>query len=307
MNPLDLISDDPDRVILLDGGMGQELFDRGACSVTPLWSAQALFENPDMVGDLHIDFVHAGADVIITNTYSTHPHRFAEFVPEARVEDMISVALRQARRAVELAERPVALAGSLPPFRSSYLPENVAPYDVLIPDYRLMAETMAPHVDLFICETMTTLDEARAASDAAASVGLPVWVAWTLQGHGRSGPVGQADTLLDGTPFAEAVDTVKADAYLLNCTPPEIIEEALPFLVTATDKPVGAYANAFADIPEGWSMQLGDGLPSARDDFGAEAFAAHIGRLVDLGARIVGGCCEIGPAQIAAAHEALTH
>ncbi len=290
--------DDPDRVVLLDGGMGQELFDRGACEPGPIWSAQALFDNPDMVGDLHADFLHAGADVIITNTYSTTPYRFAEFVPDVPVETMISVAVDQAKRAAAAVNRDVVIAGSLPPFRSTYLPENVAPYDVLLPDYTFMAEQLAPHVDLLICETMTTLGEALAARDGAASVGLPVWVGWTLQNHGP-------DSLVDGTSFAEAVETVEADAYVLNCAPPEIIEQALPQLVAVTDKPVGAYANAFAPIPEGWSMQLGDGLLTGREDFDGADFVTHTQRLVDAGARIVGGCCEIGPAMIADLHAAL--
>lgn len=297
MNPHDLLSD-PDRVVLLDGGMGQELHERGACEASPLWSAQALFDNPDMVGDLHADFLGAGADVIITNTYSTHPHRFAEFVPDVPVEEMIAEAVRQARRAAAEAGREVAIAGSLPPFRSSYIAENVASFDELYPDYLFMAEQLAPHVDLLIIETMTTIGEAAAAHTAAATVGLPVWVCWTLQNHGP-------DHLIDGTSYAEAVDTVDADAYLINCTPPEIIELALPKLIAATDKPVGAYANAFEEIPEGWSMQLGDGLLHRRDDWDATDFVAHTRRLIEAGARIVGGCCEIGPELIARVHDEL--
>jgi S-methylmethionine-dependent homocysteine/selenocysteine methylase len=297
MNPHDLLAD-PDRVLLLDGGMGQELHERGACEATPLWSAQALFDNPDMVGDLHADFVRAGADIIITNTYSTHPYRFAEFAPEVPVEEMIAEAVRQARRAAESTDREVMIAGSLPPFRSSYIAENVASYEELYPDYVFMAEQLAPHVDLLICETMTTLGEAVAAHAGARTVGLPVWVAWTLQNHGP-------DHLIDGTSYAEAVDTIDADAYLVNCTPPEVLEAALPQLVAVTDKPVGGYANAFAEIPEGWSMQLGDELLHRRDDWGATDFVAHTRRLIDAGARIVGGCCEIGPELMARIHDEL--
>jgi S-methylmethionine-dependent homocysteine/selenocysteine methylase len=297
MNPMDLLAD-PDRIVLLDGGMGQELFDRGACGVGPIWSAQALFDNPHMVGDLHADFAHAGADVIITNTYSTTPHRFAEFVPDVPVEVMIAEAVAQARRAAASVDRDVVIAGSLPPFRSTYLPGNVGPYEELYPDYAFMAQQLAPHVDVLICETMTTVGEALAARDGAVTAGLPVWVAWTLQNHGP-------ETLVDGTSFTEAVQTVEADAYLLNCAPPETIELALPLLIAATDKPVGAYANAFAEIPEGWSMQLGDGLLESRNDFDGKDFVSHTARLVEAGARIVGGCCEIGPAMIAAVRDAL--
>ncbi|MGI9624169.1 MAG: homocysteine S-methyltransferase family protein [Acidimicrobiales bacterium] len=289
---IDDLFGDPNRVVVLDGGMGQELIHRGACEANPIWSAKALIDNPDMVGDLHSDFIAAGADVIITNTYSTTPHRFAEYVEGDRLSEIVGRAVHQAQRARLGANREVLIAGSLPPTRGSYMADRVAPYDVLVPEYRTLVDLLAPHVDLFICETMTTLEEARAAFDSASPTGKPVWVGWTLENHGP-------ETLIDGTPFTDAVAAIDADAYLINCTSPEMVEAALPRLIAATNKPVGAYSNAFVRIPDGWSLQSGDHLPEVRDDLGPEAFSAHVRRCVDLGARIVGGCCEIGPAEIA--------
>jgi homocysteine S-methyltransferase len=134
--------------------------------------------------------------------------------------------------------------------------------------------------------------EARAAADAARSSGLPVWVSFTLQG--APGP-----HLLDGTPFTEAVATVDADAFLLNCCPPEQITEALPLLRDATDRPIGAYANAFHEMPVGWKGRDGHALPDGRTDMGAERYAEAARTWIDMGAGIVGGCCEIGPEHIA--------
>ena len=288
----------PNRVVLLDGGMGQELLHRGACVETPLWSAQALIDNPDMVGDLHRDFIEAGADVVITNTYSTTAQRFDEYVEGERLKEIVGRAIAQAHRARDAADRPVLVAGSLPPFRGSYRASRVASYEVLVPEYVTAAKLLAPHVDFLICETMTTLDEARAARDGAAEAGLPIWVAWTLQNHPPT-------TLVDGTSFADAVAAVEADAHLLNCTEPETVEAALPLLVAATDNPVGAYANAFDRIPPDWSLQAGDAVPPERDNFSSDAFTRHALACVDAGASIIGGCCWIGPDKIAHLHDAL--
>lgn len=298
MSYADLFAD-AGRIVLLDGGMGQELLHRGACVETPIWSAQALIENPEMVGDLHADFIAAGADIVITNTYSTTAHRFDEYVEGDRLEEIVGRAIAQAQRARDASRRPVLIAGSLPPFRGSYRADRVADYDVLVPEYEAAAALLAPHVDFLICETMTTLDEARAARDgAAAATDLPIWVAWTLQNHPPT-------ALTDGTPFADAVAAVDAEAYLINCTEPETVEVALPMLVAAAHKPVGAYANAFEHLPPDWSLQSGDSLPPRRQGFGPEAFTTHALACVEAGARIIGGCCWIGPDKIAHLHAAL--
>jgi S-methylmethionine-dependent homocysteine/selenocysteine methylase len=251
------------------------------------------------VGDLHADFIAAGADIVITNTYSTTAQRFDEYVAGDRLEEIVGRAIAQAHRARDEAARPVLIAGSLPPFRGSYLADRVADYEVLVPGYEAAATLLAPHVDFLICETMTTLDEARAARDgAAAATDLPIWVAWTLQNHPPT-------ALTNGTSFADAVAAVDADAYLINCTEPETVEAALPLLVAATDKPVGVYANAFDNLPPAWSLQSGDSLPPRREDFGSEAFTSHALACVEADARIIGGCCWIGPDKIAHLHAAL--
>ena len=97
----------------------------------------------------------------------------------------------------------------------------------------------------------------------------------------------------------EAADRVEADAHLLNCSPPEQVTAALPLLRDATDGPIGAYANAFHGMPKGWKGRQGDALPEGRTDMGVERYAEAVRHWVELGADIVGGCCEIGPEYIA--------
>jgi len=161
-----------------------------------------------------------------------------------------------------------------------------------------MVDHLADFVDHFLCETMGACFEARAASDAARTSGKPVWVAFTLQG-------GHGAHLLDGTPFAEACSSIDADAFLLNCSSPEQIFDALPLLRAATGQPVGAYANAFHGMPAGWRGREGSPLPDARTDLGADPYTQVLMQWIDMGADIVGGCCEIGPEHIARVRLAL--
>jgi S-methylmethionine-dependent homocysteine/selenocysteine methylase len=280
------------RPTILDGGMGQELIRRGAPRSAELWSAWAMLEDPGLVTAIHADYVAAGCDVLTTNSYSTFADRLGPHGLGDRADELTRLAGRLARDAADAADRPVLVAASLPPIRGSYNPDPDATYGQLHDEYLVMVDQLADSADLFLCETMGACFEARAAADAARSSGLPVWVSFTLQG--APGP-----HLLDGTPFTEAVATVDADAFLLNCCPPEQITEALPLLRDATDRPIGAYANAFHEMPVGWKGRDGHALPDGRTDMGAERYAEAARTWIDMGAGIVGGCCEIGPEHIA--------
>ena len=272
--------------------MGQELIRRGAPRSPELWSAWAMLENPQLVADVHTDYVEAGCDVLTTNSYATFANRLVEHGLEDRAEELTRHAGMLARQVADAAVRPVRVAASLPPLRGSYSPNPEGSYEELRDEYLVMADHLADHADLFLCETMGACFEARAAADAARVSGLPVWVAFTLQG-------GTGPRLLDGTPFDEAADSIDADAFLLNCCSPEQTTEALPLLRATTDLPIGAYANAFHGMPVGWKGRDGHALPEGRTDMGAERYAEAARGWVAMGADIVGGCCEIGPGHIA--------
>jgi S-methylmethionine-dependent homocysteine/selenocysteine methylase len=282
-------------VTLLDGSMGQELIGRGAGGDGLLWAADALFNSPETVRQIHEDYIRAGADIICTNSYSTIRNKFEPAGLMDRFEEMNRLSGELAAAAVQQAGRPVLIAGSLPPQRGSYRPDLVGHFDEIEPLYREQAELLAPYVDFYICETMSSAGEARAAAVGASVAGKPVWVSWTLADSGppllRSGEtIEQALAALEG---------LGVSANLLNCSAPEAISAAVPLLRGLTKLPVGAYANGFTPIPHGWDYQSNEDLPPARTDLGPDAYAAHAGEWIDSGARIIGGCCEVGPAHIA--------
>ena len=282
----------------MDGGMGGELIRRSTTAGTGLWSAQALVTAPEAVIDTHRDYIQAGARIITTNSYSSIPSYLAKQALEDRYVELTTLAGELARSAVDSLEEPVRVAGGLPPLDESYRPDLVPSNDEARPIYRAMAQALEPNVDLFLCETMSCIRESRnaamAAKEAAAARSLPVYVSWTLNeapGTGlRSGESVE-------TAFAGLHD-LELDGFLFNCTHSDAIERGLEILADLTDKPIGGYPNRFV-VPPGWSLENEISI-EPRLDFGTKLFVQAAQRCIERGATLFGGCCGIGPRDIAA-------
>ena len=244
-------------VTILDGGMGKELRRIGAPFRQPEWSALALLEAPEYVGRAHRNFIDAGADVIITNTYALVPFHIGSDRFEARAAELAGLAATTARTASDDAndtanDAAVLVAGSLPPLFGSYEPDNFRPEEA--PGlWRVLIEAQADHVDLWVGETLSSIAEARvlvATLDSLVSSGVieakPIWLSFTLTDH-RSMPVepdgnpevGPA-TLRSGESMASVVELLddvvgsaagggsgRVEAVLFNCSQPEVMTPAL--------------------------------------------------------------------------------
>lgn len=275
---------------LLDGGMGQELRSRGLNADAKV-AGLALLDAPDAVRDVHAEFIAAGADVITTWNYAVTPQRLEESGMRHRFDDMTQAAVTLANEA-RSNTLGLRIAGSLPPLRASYEP-NTQDAESMVREYSEIADLLAPGVDLFLCETMSSSGEAVAAARAAGAHGLPIWVSLTLRDEGdgllRSGEtIEQAVAALEG---------IGVDALLLNCCRTSAITSALPTLRAATTLPIGAYGNAFEPIPKDWKRDgrhLRDLRDCTPDEYASDATSWHA-----AGAEIIGGCCGIGPAHIA--------
>jgi len=274
------------RIALLDGGMGEELVFRG---VNLPWY-EPLLAAPEVVRAVHADYIAAGADVITTNSYGVTRRNLAGAGMGERAAELNRLAGRLAREAREEVGRDVLIAGSLPPQSGTYRPSQVAPAAKLEPLYREQAEALYDYIDLFLCETMSTAAEARAAAEAACATGKPVWVSWTL---GEGGRLRSGETVSEA---AAALEGLPVSGLLVNCATPESVTAAVPQLV-ATGRPRGgAYANTLLPIDEttevGWHMEI-------RRDLDIERYAEHAARWLAAGANVVGGCCGTRPAHIA--------
>ena len=284
----------PEGPVIMDGGMGMELKKRGFGGEH--WSASALIDAPHAVRDLHEDYIQAGAQIILTNTYGTIRRRFSESDVTDRFTKLNVLAGELACQARDNTNPDVLIAGSLPPYFGSYRPDLTHDANRIEPMYREQASLLAPYVDLFICETMSTADEARGAVSGAAATGKPVWVSWTVSDNANC-------RLRSGESLAEAwaaLDGLPVSGLLLNCSSPEAIGAAMPELASLSDWPVGGHGNAFGGIPQGW-FGKNDGLEvlGKRDDLNPDGYAAVVADWIKSGAKVVGGCCEIGPEHIA--------
>jgi len=287
----------PNRPILLDGGMGRELKSRGIDVLTAIWSAKALITAPDTVRQVHQDFIAAGADIITTNTYGIIRSNLAKVGLEDQFEELNVLACTLAGQARRGSEATVMIAGSLPPLAGSYRPDLVGEVEDILPLYMEQAELLAPYVDLILCETMSSAAEGRAAALAACQTGKPVWVAWTLH-EDRSGNLRSDETI---TLAAEFLSDLPVSGFLVNCCAPESITKALPQLVATGVDYVGGYANTFQPIPEDWNLEgdkQTDGALDLRSDLDPQSYADYVGRWLQAGANVVGGCCGTGPAHI---------
>jgi S-methylmethionine-dependent homocysteine/selenocysteine methylase len=286
--------------VLLDGGMGRELGFRDVEISRYIWSAQALLDAPDVVREIHADYIAAGADVITTNTYCTLRTHLDKAGVGDRYEEMNRLAGQLAVDARDAASRPALIAGSLAPMFESYRPDMVLPASESEPVYREQAEILADYVDFFLCETMSKSDEAVAAARAGASTGKPVWVSFNLHpsrhGYLRSGEsIGEAVAALDGVPVT---------GYLANCCMPELIEAGMPELVKTGSPYVGGYANTFLPTPDDWTLEEND-LHNLRDDLDPPAYLGFVESWLAQGATVVGGCCGTRPAHIRAIADVL--
>ena len=287
-------------IVLLDGGVGQELFRRSTGPAAPLWSVQVMMDEPALVEAVHLDFIKAGARIVTVNTYTATPPRLAREGIAPLFDALHGAALDAAEAAREKSGQAVRIAGCLPPLVGSYRPDLTPAEDECLVDYRRIVAAQAERVDLFLCETMLSAAEARAATVAAHESGKPVWTALSV--NDADGTVLRSgEGVVQG---AQAAVDAGADAVLINCSSPEAVATAMP-LLAGIGVPFGGYANGFVSIgalkPGGTVDVL-----EARDDLGPAAYAGHALGWVAAGAAVVGGCCEIGPAHIAALGRRLT-
>lgn len=289
-------------MIIIDGGMGRQLLRIGAPFGQPEWSALALIQAPERVAEAHQNFIDAGAEVITVNSYAVVPFHLGDERFAARGRALVSTAARIARSTANAADHAVQVAGCVPPLFGSYEPENFDPASAPAL-YDEVVEPQARFVDLWLAETMSSIDEARAAVEAIERhrrPGQQIWVSFCLPDppfhaapHLRSGETVEA--------FVEALGP-RVDALSINCSQPERIDDGLPIVVETLSRmglslPVAAYANTFE--PQQSVAPANSGIKDQRDELTPAIYADTVQRWIDMGATIVGGCCGIYPEHIA--------
>jgi homocysteine S-methyltransferase len=290
-----------DRPIVLDGGLATELEAQGHDLTDGLWSARLLRDDPRAIEDAHVAYLQAGAEVIISASYQASIESFALSGMSAEgAEELLtrSVELAQrARRRVADGEPRVAgalVAASVGPYGAilSEGQEYTGDYGALTADEleafheRRLRVLVAADPDCIACETIPRADEAGILARVLDRLAAPPgWISFTCR---------DGEATSHGEPIELAVEVATSGdsvaAVGINCTAPEHVPELLRRAATATDLPLIAYPN---------SGRVWDGNERGWLTLGSDRLALDaVAEWIDAGARIVGGCCGIGPAAI---------
>lgn len=286
------------EITLLGGSVGQELVKRSGDRATPLWSTQVMMDHPGIVQQVHADYFAAGATVATTNTYAALADRLERVGLVGDIPRLLDVAIDAATSARDANGRG-RIAGALGPIGASYRPDIVVTDEQATAMYGPLLTRLEQHVDLWIIETMSSLNHAQTALAAAKAVSAkPVWLAVSVDDD-------DGTKLRSGEPVQIILDLIatlpirrRPAAILINCSRPEVVVAGLEVLKSAA-LPFGAYANGFTRISEGFLQEAPtvDALEQRRD-LTPEVYANIAMGWVAQGATIVGGCCEVGPDHI---------
>ncbi len=271
--------------VILDGAMGTEILHRGYGTKLPLWSAEVLLDHPEVVQAIHEDYIRAGAEVIITNTFATTGRVLAKKQLGERARELTVLACELARQARAAAAngRDVWVAGSIAPLEDCYSPELTPPKEDLDREHGELAQHLkAGGVDFLLLETMITLRETEAALQAARQTGLPFAVSFCCNDQLQ---------LLSGEPLADAVALAEQYDPLfigVNCVSPAIATKTAKALHKLTKRPVAAYAQGEGgpDDDQGWKFTGTD--PE-------DAYVKAAAQWLKDGATLIGGCCGTTP------------
>jgi homocysteine S-methyltransferase len=275
--------------VLLDGGLATELEARGHDLSDPLWSARLLADAPQEIFAVHAAYFRAGATVTTTASYQASFEGFAARGVDRRAAAALlrrSVELAAAARG-EAGAAGLLVAASIGPYGAALADgsEYRGRYGLSVPALRRWHEPRleilaAAGADVLALETVPDLDEAEALVNLVRSVEVPAWLSYTIDGtRTRAGqPLEEA--------FAVAAGVDEIVAIGVNCCAPDDVLPAITIAATI-GKPVIVYPNS----GERWDGHGWVGRPR---------FTAQLARgWAAAGARIVGGCCRVRPADIA--------
>ena len=276
-------------MIFLDGALGSILLDRANKSSSGLWSAQFLFDDPEAIKSLYEEYIGVGSDLITTNTYSTIPSYLNKEKISAKMPELVDIAGKLAKEVADRHEH-VRVAGSLPPLEESYRPDLVLTEGEALPIYKTLIEGLLPYADIFLCETISSIQETQNVLKALDLYNkeIPIWLSWTLK-EDKKDLLRSGESIEEAFKFAEKFNP---EAYLFNCTDPNAILSGLEVLQRLTDKPIGGYPNVFS-VPDGWTLD--NDVETLKNDLTKESFSSFCKVWQVKGASIFGGCCGVGP------------
>ena len=285
------------KPFLLDGGLGIELQKRGYDLQHPLWSARLLAEAPEVIREVHIDFLRAGADCLITSSYQAAvPGLLQTGYSRQEAQRLFMLSVQVAREARDACNRPeVLIAASIGPYGAYLADDSEFRGDYHVPTSEMKAfhrerwELLARHpdVDLLACETIPSFPETKVLLELLEeSPDTWAWFTFTCRG---------TDAIADGTPISEVVAAMKHHPQVagigVNCVPPQKATALISaFREAGATQPLMVYPNS--------GKVNAPGTLSKFEDMNKVIWADLVWAAKEAGANVMGGCCGTGPAHI---------
>ncbi|MFJ3586636.1 homocysteine S-methyltransferase [Streptomyces sp. NPDC090127] len=298
MRPVPTLAEALDReVLVLDGGLAHQLEAQGCDLGDELWSARLLADGPEQIGAAHTAYVRAGARVLITGSYQATFEGFARRgVARAETARLLGRSVELARAAAEGAAAPVWVAASVGPYGAMLADgsEYRGRYGLTVRElerfHRPRVEALAAAApDVLALETVPDTVEAEALLRAVEGCGVPVWLSFTVAGERTRAGQGLSEA------FGLVAGNDQVIAVGVNCCEPADAARAVEIAAEVTGGPVVVYPNSGEEWDAGARAWRGTGSfdPGRMSHWPA------------AGARLLGGCCRVGPDRVAALSAAL--
>ena len=290
------------RLILLDGGIGTEVMRRGV-----RWRQHGIEDAPDVIRDIHVDYLDAGVDVLTTHTFNLTKRNFINFFRDAehmaligpaglptKAKELCHAAVSLAKEALTQTGKAekVPLAGSIAPVMHLFRPDLSPSKDDCLTHHSECVEILSDcGVDFIFFESMNNTREAQAALQAAAEFDLPVWISFV---PGMDGNLLNGESLLDAANLAHSQG---AKAVLVSAASLSMITKSLPNIINGS--PCGAKAIVGRYSPPSWKPDFYPNFVDT-DKVSPEKYAQEVNSWLDQGAQIVGGSSGTTPEHIRA-------
>ena len=285
---------------VLDGGMGQELLARGMEPNGTLWSANAILQEKyhKLLLDTHIDFIKAGAEVIVTTTFTTRKIRLRDNKVEDKFEYLNKKAGEIAQKAKKLFPK-IFIAGGLPPQYLTYEADTRSDGEIK-ENFYSQAKLLNPYIDFFYFDVLSSVKEFKIAIDSIKEFNKP----YLIGAH-----ISEGKNLPSGEKISEIISNIHHEKLLgiiLSCISPENYDLNLEE-IKSLNVPFGFKLNAFIKTnPKpnytGAYKKSKTGNPNEflgiRKDLTPKKMSEFAKKFMDAGATILGGCCETTPEHI---------
>lgn len=296
------------NILLLDGGMSNQLEEQGYDLNSKLWSAELLLSEPRAIIDAHLHYLRAGAQCLITASYQASVSELMNLsIDKKQAQELIVSSVILAQQAIDefMVEKPnnerAFIAASIGPYGASladgseYHGNYGVDDEVLKNHHQLQLNLfMKTNADLLACETVPSIQEARVLKGLLKQITMPAWISFSCK---------NGQQLNDGTPIEECIiefnDVQNPIALGINCTNPKYIVELINRIKAIdSEKHIIVYPNSGEDYDPESKSWYGTATPNE--------CALASDNWLNAGANIIGGCCRMGPQHIASIKKLLT-